>query len=98
MDGKKIKEAAALRYEPGENAAPKLVASGKGEVAESIVAKALESDVPVYKDDALAHTLNMLNLGDEIPAELYGVIAEVLVFISRMDARYASAIVKGNGR
>jgi flagellar biosynthesis protein len=85
---KKIKEAAALRYSPENNGAPILVAAGKGEVAEGIIEKARESDVPIYKDDNLAQSLGMLKLGEEIPAELYGVVAEILVFVSKIDSRF----------
>lgn len=91
MDNKKdkqVKEAAALRYSPEEGGAPTIVALGKGEVAERMLETAKNSDVPVYEDETLAHTLNALNIGDEIPSELYGVVAQVLVFISRLDNNY----------
>lgn len=87
-DDKKVKEVAALQYSPDENAAPKIVALGKGEAAEKILEKAREHDVPVYKNDELAHTLNKMNPGDEIPPELYEVVAEIMVFISRLDRSY----------
>ncbi|MDP4093675.1 MAG: EscU/YscU/HrcU family type III secretion system export apparatus switch protein [Bacillota bacterium] len=90
----KVKEAAALRYSPDSDRAPKIVAVGKGEIAEKIVEKANESDVPIYQDEKLAHTLNSFNLGDEIPSELYEVVAEILVFIGNMDRNYGD----GNGK
>jgi len=85
---KKIKEAAALRYTPEKGGAPEVVALGKGEVAEKIISKAIESNVPLYEDAALAHALNHLNIGDEIPKELYDVVAQVLVFVSNLDDLY----------
>lgn len=85
---KKIKEAAALRYSPGSNSAPVLVAAGKGEIAEKIIEKANESKVPVYEDAGLAKALNKQKLWTEIPAELYGVVAEILVFISSIDSSF----------
>lgn len=85
---KKIKEVAALRYTPGEDTAPKIVALGKGEIAEKILEKAKENDIPVYQDNELAHTLNAFNIGDQIPQELYSVVAEILVFISSLDESY----------
>lgn len=85
---KEIKEAAALRYLPGNNRAPKLVATGRGEIAEKIIETALENEVPVYEDARLAHTLNKLQLGDEIPPELYEVVAEILVFVSNLDKSF----------
>ena len=78
------KTAVAVAYEPGE-AAPKILATGKGEVAERIIAKAKESNVPLYKDNKLADTLSKLQIGDAIPPELYEVVAEVLVFVDDMD-------------
>ncbi len=90
-DGK-IKEAAALKYEPGEDAAPKIVAAGKGEAAQSILNKAKESDVPVHKDKNLAHILSSMGIGEQIPQELYEVVAEILVFISKMDTDYDAEV------
>lgn len=81
---KKIKTAVALSYEPGD-AAPKILASGKGELAERIIAKGKEENVPLYKDNKLANTLSKLQIGDAIPPELYDVVAEILVFVDDMD-------------
>lgn len=78
------KTAVAVAYEPGESA-PKILATGKGEVAERIIEKAKENDVPLYKDNKLADTLSKLKIGDAIPPELYEVVAEVLVFVDDMD-------------
>ncbi len=95
MDRKKIKEAAALRYDPEKGGAPEIVALGKGEVAERIVQKAKENDVPLYEDSKLAHTLNYLHVGDEIPRELYEVIAQVLVFVNSLDDSYSRLQARG---
>lgn len=78
------KTAVAIEYVPGE-AAPKILATGKGQVAEKIIEKAKESDVPLYKDGKLADTLSKLKIGDMIPHELYEVVAEILVFVDDMD-------------
>jgi len=86
--GRKVREAAALRYSPDKNNAPEIVALGKGETAERIIKKAEEHDVPIYRDENLAHTLNYLKIGDEIPGELYEVVAQVLIFVSRLDNSY----------
>lgn len=84
-DEKKIsKTAVALAYTPGERA-PKILATGKGEVAEHIIETAKENDVPLYEDDKLASTLSKLQIGDMIPPELYEVVAEILVFVDDMD-------------
>ncbi len=78
------KTAVALSYDPGDTA-PKILATGKGEVAERIIEKAKESKVPLYKDNKLADTLSKLQIGDAIPPELYDVVAEILVFVDDMD-------------
>lgn len=76
--------AIAIEYVPGE-AAPKILATGKGTVADRIIEKAKESNVPTYKDDKLADTLSRLKIGDMIPPELYEVVAEILVFVNDVD-------------
>lgn len=84
MEKEKLKTAVAIAYEPGEEA-PKILATGKGEVAEKIIEKAKEEDVPFYQDSKLANTLSKLEIGDMIPPELYEVVAEILVFVDKMD-------------
>ena len=68
----KEKTAVAVAYNPGE-VAPKILAVGKGEVAERIIETAKENDVPFYQDNKLAETLSRLQIGDTIPPELYEV-------------------------
>ena len=80
----KSKIAVALSYNLGDEA-PTVIATGKGVLAERIVDTAEANEVPVYEDEKLAKTLSMLDLGDTIPPELYGVVAEILVFVDRMD-------------
>ena len=80
----KVKTAVALSYEPGD-LAPKILATGKGELAERIIKKGEEGNVPFYKDNKLADTLSKLEIGDTIPPELYDVVAEILVFVDDMD-------------
>ena len=84
QDVKKKKQAIALYYDPEEDA-PKVVASGQGAVAERIIEKAAEAGVPLHRDDKLAETLSKLEIGDMIPPKLYGVVAEVLVFVDAVD-------------
>jgi flagellar biosynthesis protein len=81
---KKKKKAVALTYDPS-NMAPQVVASGRGVVADRIIERAKEADVATYKDEGLADTLLKLEIGDMIPPELYGVVAEILVYVDRMD-------------
>lgn len=81
---RKIKQAIALEYNPEEEA-PKVIATGKGALAERILEKAKEANVPVHEDAKLADTLSRLEIGDMIPPELYEVVAEILVFVDAMD-------------
>lgn len=83
-ENKKPRQAIALAYDPDEDA-PKVIATGKGALAERIIEKAKEADVPVHRDDKLADTLSRLEIGEMIPPELYQVVAEILVFVDAMD-------------
>lgn len=78
------KTAVALEYNPGEQA-PKVIATGKGALAERIIDVAKEADVPIHKDEKLARSLSILDIGEYIPPELYSIVAEVLVFVDTMD-------------
>ncbi len=84
MAEEKKKKAVALMYDP-EDTAPRIVASGQGAVADRIMDKAKENDVPLYVDKGLVNTLVKLDIGDYIPPELYGVVAEILVYVDKMD-------------
>jgi flagellar biosynthesis protein len=79
------RHAAALHYEGA--GAPKIVASGRGHVAERIIAAAREAGVPIRDDRALAESLSRLELGTEIPEELWTAVAEALVWAHRVDLR-----------
>ncbi len=81
---KKPKVAVALQYNKGEQA-PKILATGKGYLADKIIEKAKDSDVPTYEDSKLADTLSNLEIGDMIPPELYTIVAEILVFVDKTD-------------
>ena len=80
----KKKTAVALGYQKGDQA-PKILATGTGAVADKIIEKAKEADVPLYEDSKLADTLGRLEIGEAIPPELYDVVAEILVFVNDMD-------------
>lgn len=80
----KPKQAVAIAYDPSEDA-PKVIASGRGALAERIIEKAKESNVALHRDDKLADTLSRLEIGEMIPPELYEVVAEILVFVDAMD-------------
>ena len=80
----KVKQAIALEYDPSEDA-PKVIASGRGVLADRIIEKAKEAKVPIHQDSKLANTLSRLEIGEMIPPELYEVVAEILVFVDAMD-------------
>lgn len=86
-ESQKKKVATALKYNRQEDRAPTVVAKGKGLIAEKIIEKAEESDIAIYQDEKLSQQLYNLSLGEEIPVELYHVIAEVLVFIAKADQK-----------
>ena len=78
------KRAVALHY-GADDTAPVVVASGMGYLAEKIVDVAQANGVPVYEDDSLATILTQLNLGQEIPAELYQAIVDIYVYFLNFD-------------
>ncbi|MDK2917372.1 MAG: flagellar biosynthesis protein [Candidatus Petromonas sp.] len=85
MKNKKDKIANALRYNEEQDTAPKVIAKGAGIIAEKIKDLAKDHNIPVYKDEKLSRQLYNLSIGEEIPPELYEVVAEVLAFIARLD-------------
>lgn len=80
----KRKEAIALLYSP-EISSPKVVAKGKGKIAENIIEKAEQFDVPIYEDPNLVELLGQLELNESIPEDLYEAVAEVFAYIYRLD-------------
>ena len=77
--------AVALHYD--KTGAPRVVAKGRGTIGEKIVELAKAHDIPIEENEVLAGALSNVELGDEIPAELYKAVAEVLVFVLRMSGR-----------
>lgn len=82
-----IKAAVALKYDRTKNLAPTVAATGRGLLADRIVAVAREHNIPIREDPDLIQLLAKLDLGDAIPAELYPVIAEVFAFVYRLNTR-----------
>ncbi len=85
MKDEKDRKAVALKYERGKDLAPKVTAKGRGDVAERILALAREHGVAIQKDSTLLDALYRLDLNEEIPEELYTVVAEILAFVYRMN-------------
>lgn len=75
------KKAVALKYERNKDSAPKVVAKGKGEVAKKIIEVAKEHGIYIKEDPDLVEVLSGLDLYQEIPEDLYKVVAEILAFI-----------------
>jgi flagellar biosynthesis protein len=86
--GEKPLMATALQYDSEKGGAPRVVASGQRKTAEKILAEAKKHNIAIYEDPALTAALSSVNLGEEIPAELYQVVAEVLAYIYRVADKY----------
>ena len=78
----KSKLAVALHYD--KTGAPRVVAKGKGVIGARIVELAREHDIPIEENEVLAGALSHVEIGDEIPPDLYKAVAEVLVFVLRL--------------
>ncbi len=85
---KEEKKAVALKYQHGRDRAPKVVAKGKKWLAEKIIQVAKENKIPLYSDRDLVEVLEKLDLDAEIPPQLYQAVAEVFVFIYRMNKKF----------
>jgi len=77
--------AVALHYD--KTGAPRVVAKGRGSIGEKIIEIAKAHDIPIEENEVLAGALSNVELGDEIPTELYKAVAEVLVFVLRLSGR-----------
>lgn len=77
--------AVALHYD--KSGAPRVVAKGRGTLGAKIIEVAKANDIPIEENEILAGALSRIELGDEIPAELYKAVAEVLVFVLRLSGR-----------
>ncbi|QHI71959.1 EscU/YscU/HrcU family type III secretion system export apparatus switch protein [Aminipila terrae] len=81
------KRAVALKYDESQGAAPVIVASGLGHMAEKIVEVANQVDVPVYEDTSLATVLSQLELGAQIPEEVYRAVVEIYIYFLNFDSK-----------
>lgn len=91
---KEVKTAVALGYDIESGEAPYVIAAGKGSLAEKIIEESKKNDVPQYEDEKLVNSLSKLEIGDNIPPELYKVVAQVLLFVDKMDRLKSAAIQK----
>lgn len=80
-DKKKTTLAAALEYDGKKDGAPRVTARGRGVIAEKIIELARKNNVPIKNDPALAQILSKLDIDEQIPAEIYKAVAEILAFV-----------------
>ncbi len=85
---KKREQAVALLYDEQKSAAPQIVASGKGKIAEKIIETAREAGVHIQEDPDLVELLAKIPVGEEILADLYQTVAEVLAFVYQVNEKY----------
>lgn len=83
MNSDEFQRAVALHYD--QKGAPTVLATGEGEIARLIKERAEAAGVPLVEDPKLSYLLSKIPLGDEIPSELYRAVAEVLVFVLRLE-------------
>ncbi len=81
------RQAIALRYSPKSDRAPKLVAKGRGYLADKILELARDHHIPIRHDHNLLQVLSRLDLNEEIPPDVYKAVAEILAFIYRLSNR-----------
>jgi flagellar biosynthesis protein len=77
--------AVALHYD--RTGAPRVVAKGNGSLGKKIIEVAKANNIPIEENEVLAGALSNVEIGDEIPAELYKAVAEVLIFVLRLSGR-----------
>jgi flagellar biosynthesis protein len=85
------KKAVALQYDKGRMKAPRVTAKGRGVLAERLVALAKENGVPVQEDRLLVEALEAVDVGRDVPIELYQVVAEILVTVYRAERERSTA-------
>jgi flagellar biosynthesis protein len=84
------RRAAALGYDPERDGAPRVLARGEGHVADRILEIARREEIPIHEDAGLVDLLARLDIDQEIPVELYRVVAEVIAFVFRLQAAAAA--------
>jgi flagellar biosynthesis protein len=94
MSKNKTKSAVGIKYQEGDENAPKIIAKGFGELADEIILLAQESGVLVHEDPYLSEFLARLDLGQEIPEQLYHVIAELIAFSYVLQGKFPESWAK----
>lgn len=80
-------KAVALAYNQNKQRAPKVVAKGEGFIAQRIIEKAKEFDVPIFQSEALVNSLMQVELEEEIPATLYKAVVEVYIWLQKTEKK-----------
>ncbi len=88
---KKPLQAVALHYDNRPESTPKVIATGRGDLAQQIIAAAEDAGVDIVQDPDLLEILGRVPVGEDVPAELFQAVAEILAFIYRINGRYATA-------
>ncbi len=89
---KPINKAVAIIYDEAKSRAPKVIASGKGVLAEKIIETARAAGIHIQQDPNLVEMLAKVPIGDEIPVELYQTVAEVLAFVYQMNEKFKAKV------
>ena len=84
--GNRQNRAVALKYQPKSDNAPRVIAKGKGKVAEKIIEIAREHNIYIHNDPDLIEVLSQLDLNEEIPPRLYIIVAELLAFVYSLNS------------
>ena len=80
-------KAVALKYKAYEDMAPKVVAKGRGELAERIIQKAKEFDVPLFQNEELADMLLNVEVGEEVPSKMYDAVVEIFIWLYKLEEK-----------
>ncbi len=91
-------KAIALRYDADKQSAPRLIAKGQGKVAERILESAAKNGIPLHKDPELIEILSKLDVGKEVPPDLYQAVAQILIYIYRMNQRRMGEVRQATSR
>ncbi len=92
MKKRELEKAVAILYDTQKATSPKVVASGQGEIARKIIETAREAGVHIQEDANLVELLSKIDLGEEIPTELYQTVAEVLAFVYKVNEKFKNKI------
>jgi len=90
MSGKDLrgKRAVALRYDPGKERAPRILAKGKGRVAQKILDAARKAGIPIHEDNDLVRMLEGIEIGKLIPPALFDAVAQILAWVYRANQEW----------